>query len=318
MSTESNSYKLEAFENVPLPQEKNREIKIWIDGEVFDREDAKISVFDSLVQGGDGVWEGLRVYNGRIFQLEEHIDRMMDSAKVLCFERVPSRAYIKEAIFATLKANGMRHNAHIRITLSRGKKVTSGMSPHWNKYGCSLIVIAEWKPPVFKGRGLKLISSTIRRNTPSCVDSKIHHNNLINNILAKIESNLAGVDEAVMLDIEGFVAETNACNIFFVKKGVVFTPFGDACLPGLTRAKVIEIARANDIPMEERRVSIAAMYSADEVFITGTMGEVTSIIDIDGRTFESGPLTEKLRLLYLDNTKNQGVELPEFEEVKFG
>lgn len=302
---------------VQLPVEMNNNIKIWIDGELFAREDAKISVFDSLVQGGDGVWEGLRVYNGRVFQFEEHLDRMMDSAKVMDFKDIPTRDYIKNAVFETLKANGMRNNAHIRLTLSRGKKVTSGMSPHWNKYGCSLIVIAEWKPPVFKNRGLKLISSTIRRNTPSCLDSKIHHNNLINNILAKIESNYAGVDEAVMLDLDGFVAETNACNIFFVKKGVVFTPFGDACLPGITRKKVLEIANTNGIKAEERRVSIAAMYSADEVFITGTMGELTPIVEIDGRTFEQGPVTKQLQELYLTLTKNEGVDLPEFDEVIF-
>lgn len=302
---------------VQLPVEMNNDIKIWIDGEVFAREDAKISVFDSLVQGGDGVWEGLRVYNGRVFQLEEHLDRMMDSAKVMDFKAIPTRDYIRKAIFETLQVNGMRNNAHIRLTLSRGKKVTSGMSPHWNKYGCSLIVIAEWKPPVFKNRGLKLISSTIRRNTPSCLDSKIHHNNLINNILAKIESNYAGVDEAVMLDVEGFVAETNACNIFFVKKGVVFTPFGDACLPGITRSKVLEIANENGIKAEERRVSIAAMYAADEVFITGTMGELTPIVEIDGRTFEPGPVTKQLQELYLTLTKNEGVDLPDFDEVIF-
>ena len=302
---------------VQLPVEMNNHIKIWIDGELYAREDAKISVFDSLVQGGDGVWEGLRVYNGKIFQFEEHLDRMMDSAKVMHFQDIPSREYIKNAVFETLRTNGMRNNAHIRLTLSRGKKVTSGMSPHWNKYGCSLIVIAEWKPPVFKNRGLKLISSTIRRNTPSCLDSKIHHNNLINNILAKIESNYAGVDEAVMLDLDGFVAETNACNIFFVKKGIVFTPFGDACLPGITRNKVLEIANANGIKAEERRVSIAAMYAADEVFITGTMGELTQIVEIDGRSFEHGPVTKQLQELYLEKTKNEGVEIPEFDEVIF-
>ena len=308
---------MQIMSEVKLPVEMNNHIKIWIDGEVYARNEAKISVFDSLVQGGDGVWEGLRVYNGRVFQFEEHLDRMMDSAKVMDFKDIPTRDYIKNAIFETLKANGMRNNAHIRLTLSRGKKVTSGMSPHWNKYGCSLIVIAEWKPPVFKNRGLKLISSTIRRNTPSCLDSKIHHNNLINNILAKIESNYAGVDEAVMLDIEGFVAETNACNIFFVKNGIVFTPFGDACLPGITRKKVLEIANANGVKAEERRVSIAAMYAADEVFITGTMGELTSIVEIDGRTFEPGPVTKQLQELYLTLTKNEGVDLPEFDEVIF-
>lgn len=302
---------------VKIPVQQNENIQIWVDGTLYYRDEAKISVFDSLVQGGDGVWEGLRVYNGRIFQFEEHLDRMMDSAKAMAFKGIPSRDDIKKAVFETLKANGMRHNAHIRLTLSRGKKVTSGMSPHWNQYGCALIVIAEWKPPVFDNKGLRLISSAIRRNTPSCIDSKIHHNNLINNILAKIEANVAGVDEAVMLDLDGFVAETNACNIFFVKKGVIFTPFADACLPGLTRNKVLKLAKENGFEAEERRVSIATMYSADEVFITGTMGELTPIMEIDGRTFEHGSVTKQLQQLYSEKTKNEGVALPEFEEIAF-
>lgn len=300
-----------------LPYSQNQDIKILIDGILYQREEAKISVFDSLVQGGDGVWEGLRVYNGKIFQLDAHIQRMMDSAKAMAFTDIPEKEYLKQAVFKTLEANGMRDNTHIRMTLSRGKKVTSGMSPHWNQYGSSLIVIAEWKPPVFNPDGIKLITSAIRRNTPSCLDSKIHHNNLINNILAKVEANLAQVDDAVMLDVDGFVAETNATNIFFVKNGNVYTPHPDACLPGITRGVVINIVRNSEFNMIEKRISIAEMYSADEVFITGTMGELVPVVNIDGRTFEKGPITMDLLKRYHEMAKSEGEPVPEFEEVKF-
>lgn len=296
--------------SVSLPNPKNKNILIYIDGELYPREKAKISVFDSLVQGGDGVWEGIRVYDGKIFLLDEHLNRLMDSAKVMAFTEIPSKEELKEAIYKTLKANNMRDEAHIRLTLSRGKKVTSGMSPHWNQYGPTLIIIPEWKPPVFDSQGVKLITSSIRRNTPACLDSKIHHNNLINNILAKIEANLAGVDDAVMLDLDGFVAETNATNIFFVKDEAISTPFPDACLPGLTRGFVIGLARENQIICEEKRISIAEMYVADEVFITGTMGEITPVIDIDGRTFIYGGITKNLQKLFKDKTSQLGEKMP--------
>jgi len=201
-----------------LPDPRNENILIHVGGELFPRDQAKVSVFDSVVQGGDAVWEGLRIYDGKIFQLDAHLDRMFDSAKAMAFDEVPTRNDIKRAIFETLEANGMRDNCHIRLTLSRGRKVTSGMSPHFNRYGPCLIVLAEWKLPVYAATGIRLITASVRRNPPQCVDSKIHHNNLINNILAKIEANVAGVDDAVMLDIHGFVSETNATNIFVIKK----------------------------------------------------------------------------------------------------
>ena len=188
-----------------LPDPRNEDILIYIDGQLFPREEAKISVFDSLVQGGDGVWEGLRVYNGRIFALQPHLERLRDSAHAMAFVDIPGEEQIKQAIFQTLKANGMKDEVHIRLTLSRGKKVTSGMSPHFNQYGSTLIVLAEWKKPVYNPDGIRLITSSIRRNNPQCIDSKIHHNNLVNNIMAKIEANVAG-DDAIMLDLNGFVS----------------------------------------------------------------------------------------------------------------
>lgn len=297
-----------------IPDPRNKDIKVWVGDRLYDREDAKISVFDSLVQGGDGVWEGLRVYDGKIFALEEHLERLQNSAHAMAFKDVPSNDEIKEALFATLEANGMRDNTHVRLTLSRGKKVTSYMDPRVNRYGPTLIVLAEWKPPIHRDKdGLRLVTSSIRRNPPQCIDSKIHHNNLINNILAKIEANVAGVDGAVMMDIEGYVSEVNATNIFFVNNKKVLTPYADSCLPGITRQIVIDLCRDNDIPVAEKRISMAEMYSADECFTTGTMGELVPAVEIDQRIIgdgSKGPVTEKLQELHWKLAESTGETLP--------
>ena len=224
------------------PDPRNDQTYIHVGGQLLPRSEAKISVLDSLVQGGDGVWEGLRLYNGKIFQLEEHLDRLFASAHAMMIRDVPSRGNIKQAISETLRANEMTDGVHIRLTLSRGLKGTSGMNPQLNTFGPTLIVLPEYKPPVYGNEGTTLITSSVRRNPPQCIDSKIHHNNLINNILAKIEANEAGADDAIMLDIHGFVSETNATNIFLIKRGQLHTPLAESCLPGLTRAKVLEIA----------------------------------------------------------------------------
>lgn len=301
-------------DSITISDPRNEDIQVWIDGELYPRKEAKISVFDSLVQGGDGVWEGLRVYNGKIFALDEHLERLQNSARAMAFDDVPSNEEIKEAILSTLEANGMRDETHIRLTLSRGKKVTSYMSPEVNKYGPTLIVLAEWKGMLHgEKEGLKLITSSVRRNSPQCIDSKIHHNNLINNILAKIEANNAGVDGAVMMDIEGYVSEVNATNIFFVQNGKVITPFADSCLPGITRKIVIDLCKENDIPVSEKRISMAEMYSADECFTTGTMGELAHVVEIDKRIIgdgEKGPITTKLQDLHRQLTKSTGEPLP--------
>ncbi len=295
------------------PNPRNDDTFVHVNGELVKRKDAKISVLDSLVQGGDGVWEGLRVYQGKICQLEAHLDRLMASAKAMDFKNIPGKEAVRSAIFETLKANRMDDGVHIRLTLSRGMKSTSGMNPELNVHGCGLIVLAEWKPPVYGEEGTKLIIASTRRNPPQCLDSKIHHNNLINNILAKIEANYAGVDDAVMLDIYGYVSETNATNIFLVKDGVLVTPFADSCLPGLTRAKVLQLAEAENIRTREKSVSPAELYVADEVFTTGTMGELSPVVKIDGRSIGSGkpgPVTEKLRQVYLEKVVDEGVPIP--------
>jgi len=292
---------------------RNSEILVHVNGQLVPRADAKVSVFDSSVQGGDAVWEGLRVYKGRIAELDGHLRRLQNSAKTLAFEGVPSSDEVREAIFATLQANGMHDEAHIRLTLTRGEKVTSGMNPRFNQAGCCLIVLAEWKPPVYSDDGIRVITASTRRNTPLCLDSKIHHNNLLNNILASIEANVAGVDSAIMLDLDGFVSETNDTNLFIVSDGKVMTPFADACLPGLTRRMILDICAQENIPAEERRLSLTELYCADEVFTTGTMGELTPVLEADGRVIGDGSLgsvTRKLQALHREHAYANGTPLP--------
>lgn len=292
---------------------RNQAIQVYIGGKLYPRNEAKVSVFDSLVQGGDGVWEGIRVYDGRIFALDAHLNRLIGSAKSMAFTNVPSKEQIKEAIFMTLQANGMRTDTHIRLTLSRGEKITSGMDPRLNKSGSTLIVLAEWKPPIYEGQAHRLVTANIRRNSPLCLDSKIHHNNLINNILAKIEANFAGVDAAVMLDVYGYVSETNATNMFLVKQNTIHTPHADSCLPGITRGLVIRTARANGVQVIERNISITEFYNADQVFTTGTMGELTPVVEIDGRKIENLNQTdvfERLSQWFRKRTQQEGEPLP--------
>ena len=291
--------------------ERNKNIKIWINGELLLRDSAKISVFDSVVQGGDAVWEGIRVYNNRVFCFKKHLIRLMESAKSMDFANVPSMNEVRNAVFATLEANNMRDDTHIRLTLTRGEKITSGMNPRLNQFGCSLIVLAEWKSAIFYGKELRLVTSNIRRNSPAFLDSKIHHANLINNILAKIEANHAGVDDALMLDINGFVAESNSTNIFMIKDGVISTPFATACLPGITRGLIFEICLNNNFSIMEKDISLTELYNADEVFTTGTMGELARVVEIDKRKIENkGSVLDELQSLFRTLTEVEGEKLP--------
>src|SRR5213592_2784924 len=212
--------------------ERNRDLFVNINGELMHRDKAGISPLDSAVQGGDAAWEGLRLYNGRIFKLHEHLDRLERSARALSFAEIPSRAKMVEEIKRTLAANKMRDSVHIRLTLTRGVKITSGMDPRLNQNGPTLIVLAEHKPPVYDKSGLTLVTSSIRRSPPDCLDPKIHHNNLIQSILAKIEANNAGTDDALMLDTRGFVAETNATHVFIVRNAELATSRVVACPEG--------------------------------------------------------------------------------------
>lgn len=293
---------------------KNENIQVYVKDGLYPRNEAKVSVLDSSVQGGDAVWEGLRVYQGGIFCLDRHLDRLQTSAKALAFVDIPTKETIKKAIFDTLKANGMKDEVHIRLTLTRGEKITSGMDPRLNQYGPCLIVLAEWKPLVYdNSNGIRIITAHIQRNSPRHLDSKIHHANLLNNILAKIQANIAGVDAALMLDAYGFVAELNGTNIFMLKNGTLYTPHADACLHGITRGLIIEIAKESGIPIVERNLSLTEFYGADEVFCSGTMGELTPITEIDGRIIENQRdqnLLEKIKGLFIAKIPTYSEQLP--------
>ena len=292
--------------------EKNRNLLININGELIHRDQAGISPFDSAVQGGDAVWEGLRVYNGRVFKLTEHLERLRSSAKALAFAEIPSNDHMTEEIKKTLAANDMRDAAHIRLTLTRGVKITSGMDPRLNRSGPTLIVLAEHKAPVYGTTGLSLVSANIRRFPPDCLDPKIHHCNLIQSILAKIEANTAGADDALMLDKQGFVAETNATHVFIVTDGVVETSRLIACPEGITRDTVLSLCRKHKIPCAERDISLTEVYRAHEMFCTGTMGELAAVTTVDGRTIadgDPGPMTMRLSTLYRELTAHEGVRV---------
>jgi branched-chain amino acid aminotransferase len=289
--------------------EKNRAILVNINGRLVHRDEAGISPFDSAVQGGDAVWEGLRLYDGRIFKLTEHLDRLRSSALALAFAEIPTHAQITEEIRRTLDANAMRDGVHIRLTLTRGVKVTSGMDPRLNQAGPTLIVLAEHKPPVYDQGGITLITSSVRRPPPDVLDPKIHHCNLIPSILAKIEANVAGADDALMLDLRGFVAETNATHVFAVERGVVLTSRLVACPEGITRATVLELCAEAGIPQDARDLSLTELYRADELFCTGTMGELAPVVKLDGRPIADGlpgPLTRRLAGLYRERTAREG------------
>jgi len=287
---------------------RNRDLLININGDLIHRDQAGISPFDSAVQGGDAVWEGLRLYHGRIFKLEQHLDRLRHSALALAFAKIPRQEEIIDEIRRTLEANGMRNDVHIRLTLTRGVKITSGMDPRLNTAGPTLIVLAEHKAPVYGSQPIRLMTSSIRRFPPDCMDPKIHHNNLIQSILAKIEANAAGADDALMLDRQGFVAETNATHVFLVRDGVVVTSHCHACPEGVTRSTVLELCQNNDIPHEVADFTQAELYRADEAFCTGTMGELVAVAEVDGRPIggTDRPVLERLQGLFRELTAVSG------------
>ncbi len=294
--------------------ERNRDLLVNINSELLHRDRAGVSPFDSAVQGGDAVWEGLRLYEGRIFKLLEHLKRLRESATALAFAEIPDDEKLIAEIKRTLAANKMRDGVHIRLTLTRGVKVTSGMDPRLNQSGPTLIVLAEHKLPVYAKTGLRLVTSKIRRPPPEILDPRIHHANLLNSILAKIEANEAGADDALMLDLRGFVAETNATHVFVVRNGCVLTSRVVACPDGITRATVLEICAANGIECGEADLSVNEVYGADEMFCTGTMGELAAVTEVDGKTIgdgQVGVITQRLTKLFGERTKMEGVVMVE-------
>ena len=298
--------------------ERNRDLIVNVGGRLSHRDEAGVSPFDSVVQGGDAVWEGLRLTNGRIFALDEHLARLRRSAHALGFASVPSDESITAEIIRTLAAHGMHTGVHIRLTLTRGVKLTSGMDPRLNVSGPTLIVLAEFKDPVYDLAGIRLITSSVRRAAPDSLDPKIHHNNLLTSILAKIEANVAGADDAVMLDNRGFIAETNATHLFMVLPGdrsggaaaaTLATPTTAACPEGITRATVLRLASSSGISWSEGDYTLPQLYNASEVFVTGTMGGLAPVISVDGRSIgdgATGPVTKQLTELYANLTAGTG------------
>jgi branched-chain amino acid aminotransferase len=292
--------------------ERNRNLVVNVAGRLTHRDTAAVSPFDSVVQGGDAVWEGLRLYDGRIFALDAHLARLRRSAQALAFASIPDDAAITAEIARTLAANDMIDGVHIRLTLTRGVKITSGMDPRLNQAGPTLIVLAEHKAPVYDGAGIRLVTASIRRPGPDVLDPKIHHNNLLGSILAKLEANAAGADDAIMLDGRGFIAETNATNVFFVDDGVLCTPTAVACPEGITRATVLRLAAEADIPTEVADFTLPQLYTAAEAFATGTMGELAPIIEVDGRRIgdgSPGPVTRRLRAAFADLVAKEGTQV---------
>ncbi|HEX3712200.1 MAG TPA: aminotransferase class IV [Trebonia sp.] len=302
--------------------ERNRDLIVNVGGRLSHRDQAGVSPFDSVVQGGDAVWEGLRLTSGRIFALDEHLARLRRSAHALGFVSVPDDAAITEEIRRTLAANSMTTGVHIRLTLTRGVKLTSGMDPRLNVSGPTLIVLAEFKDPVYDLAGIRLTTSSVRRHAADSLDPKIHHNNLLTSILAKIEANVAGADDAVMLDSRGFIAETNATHLFMVLPGVaggagvgggagvtLATPTTAACPEGVTRATVLRLAASSGMGCAEGDYTLTQLYNASEVFVTGTMGGLAPVTAVDGRSIgdgSTGPVTKHLTELYGQLTATTG------------
>jgi branched-chain amino acid aminotransferase len=297
--------------------ERNRDLIVSVGGTLSHRDQAAVSPFDSAVQGGDAVWEGLRLTDGRIFGLEEHLARLRRSAHALAFDAVPADAEIIAEIRRTLAANGMRDGVHIRLTLTRGVKLTSGMDPRLNASGPTLIVLAEFKDPVYDLAGITLVTSSVRRPAPDCLDPKIHHNNLLPSILAKIEANVAGADDAVMLDHRGFIAETNATHVFLVlypagNGPVLATPSTASCPEGITRGAVLALAAEARIPVAVGDYTLPQLYNASEAFVTGTMGGLAPVVAVDGRRIGDGgpgPVTKQLTELYAARVRTSGTSI---------
>ena len=284
---------------------RNNDILIYVDGKVVHRDDAKVSVYDSGFMLGDGVWEGLRLYDGQIPFLAEHLDRLYEAALYIALDIGKSREELTEAIWQTLRANDMTTDVHIRLMVTRGRKRKPFQHPHLSVYGSTIVIIAEHSKPdgSVVSRGIRLHSVPHHRGLPLTQDAKLNSHSKLNCIIALNHAIQAGADEALMLDPFGFVNTTNACNFFIVRKGEVWTSTGDYCMNGITRQKVIELCRANEIPVFEKNFSLVDTYGADEAFLTGTFGAQTPVFEIDGRVIgggRAGPVFHRIRGLYKD------------------
>ncbi len=279
---------------------RNEAILIYVNGQIVPKAQAMVSVYDSGFMLGDGVWEGIRLYNGTWSFLDEHLDRLFEAAKAIDIDIGLTRAQLVQAIFDTQAANGMTSDAHARLMVTRGVKTRPFQHPKLSQRGPTVVIIMEHSRPKLP-RPIRLATVPHMRGLPMTQDPKLNSHSKLNCILACIAAEKAGADEALMLDVHGFVNTTNACNFFIVRKGQVWTSTGDYCMNGITRQKVIDLCRANAIPVFERNFSLVETYSADEAFLTGTFGAQTPVSTIDGRligTGELGPITQKIRALY--------------------
>ena len=282
---------------------KNKDILIYINGSLYKRQDAKISVYDSGFLMGDGIWEGLRLVDGNWIFLDEHIDRLFEGLKAIDINLSMSKSEVIGALEETRVANKMVDNAHARLMVTRGEKVKPFQQPDLSKDGPSLVIILEHSDDAKSNDGIKLATVPQVRGLPMSQDPKLNSHSKLNCILACIQAKKMGADEALMLDPHGFVNTTNSCNFFIIKNGEVFTSSGDYCMNGITRKKVIHVCKEHNIPVYEKNFSLVDVYSADEAFITGTLGSLRHVINIDGRSIGSsdqpGPMNIRLKKLYL-------------------
>lgn len=279
---------------------RNAEILIWVDGRLMPRAQAVVSVYDSGFMLGDGVWEGLRLYDNRWAFMDEHLDRLFEAARAIDLDVARSKEDVAEAILATQAANGMTTDAHARLMVTRGVKARPFQHPALSRSGPTTVIIMEHSRPVLP-RPIRLATVPHVRGLPMSQDPKLNSHSKLNCILACIAAQKAGADEALMLDVHGFVNTTNACNLFVVRRGEVWTSTGDYCLNGITRAKVIDICRAEGIPVFQRNFSLVEAYGASECFLTGTFGAQTPVGSIDGRAIGDGtlgPVTARIRAAY--------------------
>lgn len=282
---------------------RNEEVLIYVNGELFPRNEAKISVFDSGYLVGDGVWEGFRLHKGVLVFLKEHYDRLFQGAKTVGMDLGMSRDEITKAIWKTLDANNMKDGVHVRLMFTRGIKKTPSQDPRLTISGPNLVIIAEYKKadPESRDQGVKLFTSTIRRGSPDYLDPRLNCHSKIHEVQALVQALEAGADEALMLDINGFVSTCNATNFFMVKDGEVWTSTGQYCMNGITRGKVIEVCEKSGIPCYQKNFSLFDVYGADEAFVTGSFGGLTPVTEIDGRIISEsvpGSMTQRLQQLY--------------------
>lgn len=287
-----------------LPDDRNASVQIYMNGDLVPRDEARISVFDSGYLVGDGVWEGIRLHHGKLVFLDEHLDRLEAGAKAIHMDLGRTREELTEALYETVRANDMEDGVHIRMMVTRGVKKTPSQDPRLIIGKANLTIIAEHKAadPATTRSGIMLFTSTVRRGSPDYLDPRLNCHSKLHEVVALAQAIEAGADEALMLDVNGFVSTCNATNFFIVREGEVWTSTGNYCMQGITRKKLLLCCRENGIPSFEKDFSLVDVYSADEVFVTGTFGGVTPVRSVDGRAIgdgEEGPMTSRLRELYM-------------------